>query len=286
MLSQRAAHTFEIYQTFTFGGAPAHTPLTHTPQIEGMTTTASISIAGLALAGALAAMCGGTPASPTTTASSPSPSTATSGTLPAVFARFGNGVQVSMDGQTVVLRTMDLPDHKSPYWGVGNANYEPPQAGMMVNPNRIAAQSIVFRIPSSPAASTPSDTPLGPIGVATNGVVLFNQYAAGRVPLTNEIFSFDRYNGHPSPSNQYHYHVEPLWLTASGKATLIGVLLDGFPVYGPQEENGGAPGSLDTCNGHTHATADYPQGIYHYHIVSAPPYIAGCFHGAAGTVAG
>ena len=38
-----------------------------------------------------------------------------------------------MDGQTVVLRTTDLPDHPSPYWGAGNANYEPPQAGMMVS---------------------------------------------------------------------------------------------------------------------------------------------------------
>ena len=48
-----------------------------------------------------------------------------------------------------------------------------------------------------------------------NGVVLFNQDAAGRVPLINEILSVDCYNGHPSPSNEYHYHVEPLWLTQS-----------------------------------------------------------------------
>jgi YHYH protein len=248
-----------------------------------MTLTHSASMTTLAIAASLLAMCGGETATSPTTSSS---ATTTSGTLPAIFSRFGSSVQASMDGQTVVLRTTDQPDHPSPYWGAGSPNYEPPQAGMMVNPNRIAAQSIVFRLPVSPTAAAPSDTPLGPIGIATNGVVLFNQYAAGRVPLTNEILSFDRYNGHPSPSNQYHYHVEPLWLTAKGKAAFIGVLLDGFPVYGPQEESGGAPGSLDTCNGHTHATTDYPQGIYHYHVVAAPPYIAGCFHGAAGTVAG
>jgi YHYH protein len=243
----------------------------------------------LLLAGTLLAMCGGsTPTTPTTPGASPPTTTTTmpAASLPSVYSRFGNGVQVSMDGQTVVLRTTDLPDHPSPYWGTGNPNYEAPQAGMTVNPNRIASQVIVLRVPASPSAATPSDTPLGPIGIATNGVVLFNQYAAGRMPLTNEIFSFDRYNGHPSPSNQYHYHVEPLWLTAKGKGSFIGVLLDGFPVYGPQEETGGAPASMDTCNGHSHATADYPQGIYHYHIVSAPPYISGCFHGAAGTVAG
>jgi hypothetical protein len=207
--------------------------------------------------------------------------------LPSAYGRFGGSATVSLDVTTVVIRTTDVPDHPSPYFGTGSANYESPVAGMQVNQNRIASQTIVFRIPSVPAAATPSDTPLGPIGVATNGVVLFNQYAAGRMPLTNEIFSFDRFNGHPSPSNQYHYHVEPLWLTSSrGKGTLIGVLLDGFPVYGTVDENGSAPSDLDSCNGHTGVKDDYPQGIYHYHVTSAPPYIAGCFHGAPGTVAG
>ena len=228
-------------------------------------------------------MCGGSAAAtaPTTAAA-----LTTTATLPAIYAKFGNGVRVSTDGTTVTLATTDVPDHNSPYFGVGNARYETPQAGMAVNPNLIAAQNITFRVPASPARGTASDTPLGPIGIASNGVVLFNQYAAGRTPLTSEIFSFDRYNGHPSPSNQYHYHVEPLWLTAAGKAVFIGVLLDGFPVYGPQEANGSAPTGLDGCNGHTAATADYPNGIYHYHVTSAPPYISGCFSGAAGTVAG
>jgi len=229
-------------------------------------------------------MCGGSggssPTSPTTV-SSPA------GTLPAVFSRFGGSAVVSVDGATVVIRTTDVPDHKSPYFGSGTANYETPHVGMQVNPHRIAAQNVVFRIPLTPTAATPSDTPLGPIGAAVNGVVFFNQYAAMRMPLTSEIFSFDRYNGHPSPSNQYHYHVEPLWLTESrGKAAFIGVLLDGFPVYGTIDEGGPAPSDLDSCNGHVGATADYPQGIYHYHVTSAPPYISGCFHGAPGTVAG
>jgi hypothetical protein len=203
-----------------------------------------------------------------------------------VYGKFGNGVQVSLDGQTIVITTTDVPDHPSPYFGVGNPNYEAPQAGMVVNPNKIAAQTIRFRIPVSPTKATPSDTPLGAMGIAANGVTLFNQYAAGRVPLTTEILSFDRYNGHPTPQNEYHYHVEPLWLTAKGKAMFIGVLLDGFPVYGPQDDGGVTPTNLDGCNGHVGTTADFPAGIYHYHITSAPPYIAGCFYGTPGTVVG
>ena len=259
-----------------------------------MTLTQLARIACLAAAVPVVARCGGSSDSsitaPTASASATTtttvPTSTTTSTLAGIYSKFTNGVQVSMDGATVVLRTTDVPDHNSPYFGVGNAGYEAPQAGMQVAPGRIATQNLVFRVPSSPAVGTSSDTPLGPTGIATNGVALFNQYAAGRVPLGNEIFSFDRFNGHPTPNNQYHYHVEPLWLTAKGKSAFIGVLLDGFPVYGPQDEDGSTPGGLDTCNGHVHATSDFPQGIYHYHIVSAPPYISGCFRGAPGTVAG
>ena len=226
------------------------------------------------------------PSSPATTTgtTTSAPSTATS--LPAMFSKFGNGTQISLSGTTVIITTKDLPDHKSPYWGVGNALYEAPQSGMTVNPNVITAQNITFRIPASPAKATASSTPLGPMGVATNGVALFNQYAAGMQPLGPEIQTFDRYNGHPTGLNQYHYHIEPLWLTASSKAVLIGVLLDGFPVYGPQDSTGATPTDLDSCNGHTGATPDFPGGIYHYHVTSTVPYIAGCFAGAVGTVTG
>lgn len=258
-------------------------------KLISVTRTSFVHLALLAGAALLTTMCTGESA--TTTSPSSSTSSTTSGssttTLPAAYARFGGSATVTLDGSTVVIRTTDLPDHPSPYFGTGSANYEAPTAGVQVNPNRIATQNIVFRIPASPVAATASDTPLGPMGVATNGVVLFNQYAAGRVPLTSEILSFDRFNGHPTPQSQYHYHVEPLWLTASkGKATYIGVLLDGFPVYGTVDDNGTAPTDLDSCNGHTGVKADYPQGIYHYHVTSAPPYIAGCFHGAPGTVTG
>jgi hypothetical protein len=256
-----------------------------TPLLEDRRRLVVVASAALA-----ASMCSGGAMSSSTTSPSATTSTTTTtatASLPSAYSRFYGAATVTLEGTTVVIRTTDLPDHKSPYYGAGNSGYEAPQAGMQVNPNRISTQNIVFRIPASPAAATPSDTPLGSIGVAVNGVVLFNQYAAGRTPLTTEILSFDQYNGHPNQTNTYHYHVEPVWLTAArGKSSLIGVLLDGFPVYGTLDESGSAPSALDSCNGHTHATTDYPQGIYHYHVTSGPPYISGCFHGAPGTVAG
>jgi hypothetical protein len=249
-------------------------------------------LAILTAGGLLIAACGSasSPSAATTTAStsatplataSVTPTASTAG-LPSMYSQF-YGTQASLDGSVVVLRATSVPDHTSPYFGQGNAGYEAPQAGMQVNPNRITSQNMVLRVPITPQMATSSDTPLGVMGVAVNGVALFNQYAAGRTPLTSEIQSFDRFNGHPQQSGMYHYHIEPVYLTAQGSSRLVGVLLDGFPVYGTRDPGGAVPSNLDSCNGHVGATPEFPASIYHYHIVSSPPYIAGCFRGQPGT---
>ncbi len=212
---------------------------------------------------------------------SPVPSSAA---IQAMYAQFTNGVQAVVGATTVTIRTTDVPDHPSPYFGVGHPLYEAPTAGMTVNPHTIATQNFTLRVPTTPTVGAASDTPLGPIGVAVNGVVFFNQYAAGRQPLTFEIQSFDRYRGHPAPGNTYHYHVEPLWLTAASSSRLIGVLLDGFPVYGSRDQSGVTPTDLDVCHGHIGTTPEFPDGIYHYHTTDTAPYISGCFRGSPGTV--
>lgn len=240
-----------------------------------------VTFAALAAAAAAIIACSNakSPTAPTTTAIPP-----TSTDTQSMYSQFGNLVSIAFEGGNAVLRTTDIPDHRSPYFGPGDSRYEAPKAGMMVNPNRISAQNITLRIPLSPTSATASDTPLGPIGIAVNGVVFYNQYAAMRQPLTSEIISFDQYNGHPNQQNQYHYHFEPVSITASSKSRLIGVLLDGFPVYGPNEGGGASPSGLDSCHGHVGATTEFPSGIYHYHASNDVPYISGCFRGAPGVV--
>ncbi|HYV96736.1 MAG TPA: YHYH protein [Gemmatimonadaceae bacterium] len=227
----------------------------------------------------------------TTDTTSTTDTTHASTDLPALYKAFGNGVVVTVSGGTVVITSNGLPDHKSPYWGTGNAMYEAyngSNAAYVTNPNRIRTQQLTFRIPLTPTAlTTPSPTPLGPIGVAINGVPIFNQYAANNQPLTGEINSFDQYNGHPQMTGMYHYHVEPTWLTRATREALVGVLLDGYPVYGPME-NGAlvATSSLDAAHGHFGVTKEFPGGVYHYHTTSDAPYINGSgFHGSPGTVA-
>jgi hypothetical protein len=239
---------------------------------------------------ALLTACGGS------SAVSPSDSTSsgnqqTSSGVPDWYKAFaGTGVTVKVDGSVVVITTTDVPDHKSPYFGAGNAQYEAyngTNRSFQINPNSIRSQQMTFRIPLAPTRlTTPSPTPLGPIGVATNGVAIFNQYAGPNQPLTGEINSFDQYNGHPQMTGVYHYHVEPTWLTRTSREALVGVLLDGYPVYGPME-NGAlvSTANLDAAHGHTSVTREFPQGIYHYHTTSDAPYINGSgFTGTPGTV--
>ena len=218
----------------------------------------------------------------------------TAPSLPAVYNKIYGATSITFDGTFVTIKCNGLPDHKSAYYPVGTPlreSFSGPTFGggnFAQNPNNIITQNLTFKIPVNPALNPAhAATPLGPIGVAINGIPLFNQYAAGNSPLTNEINGFDQWWGHPQMSGMYHYHVEPIYLTTVkvSKSALMGFLLDGFPVYGPQEENGSAASGLDVYHGHTHATVDYSAGIYHYHFTTAAPYLNGNgFYGTPGTV--
>lgn len=227
------------------------------------------------------------------TSSTTTPPNNNTNTVPAVYSKIYGATSITSDGTYITIKTNGQPDHKSVYYPTTNAKYESFSGTTFggttfrKNPNSIGLNwAFTFKIPLNPAvAMTHASTPMGPIGVSINGVPLFNQYAAGGNPLTNEVTSFDQYWGHPTGNSTYHYHVEPLYLTQTkGKEALVGFLLDGFPVYGP-EENGAAVTGLDVYHGHTGVTADYPNGIYHYHVTNTDPYINGNgFYGTAGTV--
>lgn len=213
----------------------------------------------------------------------------------AIYKKIYGASDIYKDGNYVVIKTNGRPDHKSPYyqgtqWEASLYEaYNGSNPQYNTNPNRIATVNYTFRIPLNPTkATTAQQTPMGPMGVSLNGVPLFNQYAAGRTTLTGEINSFDQYGGHPAQAGDYHYHLEPTFLTTNkGKDVLLGFLLDGYPVYGPMENNKTITNAdLDAYHGHSHATADYPNGIYHYHITAQDPYINGDgFYGVPGTVA-
>ncbi|MCZ6552786.1 MAG: YHYH protein, partial [SAR324 cluster bacterium] len=146
-------------------------------------------------------------------------------------------IKASMDGSNIVIETRDLPVYTSYYYGSTHDRYDPTPPTDTSNPNLISEQSYTLTIPSSPAvAASPSQSGLGEVGVAVDGTILFNNQAAPGDSLANEESTLDANDGHPSGQGIYHYHVEMSQLTA-GDANLIGIALDGFPIFGAREAN-------------------------------------------------
>lgn len=210
-------------------------------------------------------------------------------------SKFYGASDIYIEGNFVVVEATAVPDHKSPYFK--GTEWESTmwindtRPGFQQAPNnKISIINFKFKLPKNPQeASTKTALGTATIGIAINGVPLFNQYAAGNSPITpssQEYLSFDLYGGHPTPTHEYHYHIEPNYVTTEeGKDALIGYLLDGFPVYGPLEDGQTLTSAdLDVYHGHEHATEEYPGGIYHYHITADSPYINGNgYFGVAGT---
>ncbi len=190
------------------------------------------------------------------------------------------------EGTERVLTTNDLPDPGT----TGNFPISPsdPAYQYDTNPNHVAAQSFSWTVPADPtAAASPSCTGLGPTGVFTNGVAMFNALdGAGRDAGAHEVQG--SCDGHPQGADIYHYHDFSACLqtpanSAPGSSTLIGYALDGYGVYVERDAQGNLPtnADLDACHGRTSTVMwdGKPTNMYHYDVTREYPYFVGCFHG-------
>jgi YHYH protein len=155
------------------------------------------------------------------------------------------------------------------------------------NPNPILAQTLTFALPLQPTpAADAGCVPMGVIGVAVNGVPIFNALdAAGRDAVAHEVQ--DRCHGHPQGAGIYHHHNLSRCAQSTDGATshspLVGYIADGFALYGKRGEGGAllTNADLDECHGHSHTItvngAQFAQ--YHYHATTEYPYTIGCFKG-------
>ncbi len=115
------------------------------------------------------------------------------------------------------------------------------------NPNTPSNQNFNFKITRHPKQNTGTAvvTPLGHIGVMTNGVSLFNPKDAmswqnqniwHRNAIVAEGPGFDACLGHPAPGGEYHNHLNPTCLydetDFQHHSPIIGFAFDGFPIYG------------------------------------------------------
>ena len=93
---------------------------------------------------------------------------------------------------------------------------------------------------------------------------IYNDEEGPNVPLDNAVGGLD-YNGAHTGPQSYHYHLEPkAWSDDDGN--LIGIMADGFFLYGRRDHDGNYPTDLDASGGHTSTTQHTNEAEYHYHI--------------------
>jgi len=135
-------------------------------------------------------------------------------------------------------------------------------------------------------ASTTTSANQGAIGYLISGTAMFNPFemdASTAAVADNASYTFkdssnntqtayflDQCDSHSNGST-WHAHGNPNCVTSqvdtsTGPSHIIGVALDGFPIYGGRDMNGDVfdPSKLDACNGITSATPEFPSGAYHY----------------------
>lgn len=187
-------------------------------------------------------------------------------------------LKITHNGTHIVLDSQGYPNHPTAMFPNSD------------NPNHIEVQKFQFRFPFEPRLNDHiTRLPMGPIGVALNGVVFFNPFEQGGMNAVegySEVW-LDSCCGHPEQRGVYHYHKYPVCVKSpfrdNGRqhSPVIGFAFDGFPVYGPYDTDGvkakdliGSK-ALDVCNGHL----DDVRG-YHYHVTPGRfPYIVGGYAG-------
>lgn len=211
--------------------------------------------------------------------------------LHAAFSEFdSDNFTIYLDGSEVVIESNGLPNHTSPYWSnttarsatdpMGNTLTTPAAAvnhPLFVEPTATSHDdmapgniddfngSYTLRVPLTPSlASASSATGLGAIGMAVSGSMIYNDEEGPNVPLDNAVVSLDYTAAHTGPQS-YHYHLEPkAWTDDDDK--LVGIIADGFFIYGRKDPDGTYPTDLDASGGHFGPTPHNPDGEYHYHI--------------------
>jgi hypothetical protein len=270
----------------------------HVPSRSGQYWLCGLA-AALLVVPTVAIGCGGSAVSSSTTTN-----TGSTTTNPYAVAyksvAWGSTVTVSFPSSCeITITTTGLPDYTP------NAYYLAPASGSetvlahtaatntpltlisyasMIKPSLEGATVTLNDCPTK--ASTTTATNLGAIGYLISGTAMFNPFEMnGATPAVadNGSYTFTDSNsvqqtayfidqcGSHSNGTTWHAHGNPSCVTSqvdtsTGPSHIIGIALDGFPIYGGRDINGNVitVSQLDACNGITSATPEFPSGAYHY----------------------
>lgn len=194
----------------------------------------------------------------------------------------------------------------------GDIRFNDPGSGTMSSgPSCLGATAdnnlqLTFYIPAVPKMASANDEirVIENIGVSKDGIPITGPPPSvvngppGMPGAGGNIPSLDPCGGHPDPFGYYHLHfgAEEMnnVLTAhnitevsctnftQSETAFVGYAKDGYPIYASKDNGGSLPSDLDECQGHTAPTADYPDGIYHYHLSSTnAPNLPPCLKGVS-----
>ena len=188
------------------------------------------------------------------------------------FQKFPESVLLDWDEKYLYVGSDGLPDHPMMV-GITAWQQQVPLPHSYYLGN---AWSIPLHpVPAKVGMSAKTNFFRGAIAVAANGIPIFNPIKNDGRTDTFLAGELDAYGGHCGRADDYHYHIAPWHLAEHlGGSLPFAYALDGYPIHGLQEPDGGAVSGLDSFHGHTNAA-----GEYHYHASKSYPYINGGFHG-------
>ncbi len=194
----------------------------------------------------------------------------------------GNVTKLSCSKSTISFRSNGLPDLGDEMMiGITASNQQFPTVHDF--------QFSIIRHPTK--AKTPKATVPGAVGVAVNGVPIFDPSTqgpadpvTGKRPSAYEAGELDMCGGHAGRGDDYHYHMAPKCLIDDlGPQRIdvdkqpIGFAMDGYPILalGWFDKANDIEAALDDCRGATDA-----NGNYFYNVENVPDYLVlNCFTG-------
>lgn len=221
-------------------------------------------------------------------------------------AKWASNVTVRASRNSVTISSNGLPSAEywtlPKYYAVPNSRevVVPEEKTSHIQADPAVESPISITVPVKPKwRKKTTKTQGGPIGIMLSGAPLFDPYEGdGQTvalehnfyltgPEGEKVWFIDECFGHPSPTGAYHYHGMPTCITekvdGDGPSHMIGVALDGFPIYGDRNVEGKTVKvvELDECNGIYSPTPEFPDGIYHYVLTDEPSARSsiGCYHG-------
>ncbi|WP_415404453.1 YHYH protein [Tateyamaria sp. SN3-11] len=200
-------------------------------------------------------------------------------------AGFADTVTVTCEDGHAVISSDTYPDH-TVMTGIVGTNEQLP----------VPAEDYAAPIPVVPELGDVPQTRDSSLGVAVNGVPIFDYTGGGEMSMqdlyhhqtqhdTLQTQQLDVCGGHAGRGDDYHYHVKPTCMIEmmenAAANPIIGWAFDGFPIYGDDNPDGSpiAADTLDVCNGQADAVFGY-----RYHTSNGAPYIIQCLMGAVADI--